>query len=389
MKRVLIIQILILPITIFSITCSYGNRKKGSDNPGPVYTLVDNYFFAVDIYGDESDIALYISDGTTAGTLMLKSGFSTLPFGNSRAISDGYIEFTDDTVFFKGCDETNGCEFWKSDGTPEGTVIVKDIFPGGWDSDPKYITEMGNSVYFAADNGANGNELWKSDGTPEGTVIVKDIFTSTIGTKYSWPKNLTRGGNTLYFTANTATDSNKLWKSDGTETGTVMVQGIADDGATLACHFIEMNNMVYFQATNNSDGSELWKSDGTGAGTVMIKDINTTNASAPEGFLAIDNTLYFRANDGSSGIELWKSDGTEAGTVMVKDIYAGLDNSRPEYFAAMGNTLYFRADNGTNGRELWKSDGTEAGTVMVKDIYAGLGNSQPGRFCCNRQYTLF
>jgi ELWxxDGT repeat protein len=57
-------------------------------------------------------------------------------------MSDGYIEFTDDTVFFNGCDEINGCELWKSDGTPEGTVLVKDIFPGGWDSDPKYITEM-------------------------------------------------------------------------------------------------------------------------------------------------------------------------------------------------------------------------------------------------------
>jgi hypothetical protein len=37
--------------------------------------LDDNYFFAVDVNGDESDIALYISDGTSAGTIMLKSGF--------------------------------------------------------------------------------------------------------------------------------------------------------------------------------------------------------------------------------------------------------------------------------------------------------------------------
>src|SRR5438309_5698350 len=34
---------------------------------------------------------------------------------------------------------------------------------------------LGGSLYFGIDDGASGQELWKSDGTPQGTDIVRDI----------------------------------------------------------------------------------------------------------------------------------------------------------------------------------------------------------------------
>ena len=34
---------------------------------------------------------------------------------------------------------------------------------------------VGRVLFFVADNNVNGRELWKSDGTPVGTVMVKDI----------------------------------------------------------------------------------------------------------------------------------------------------------------------------------------------------------------------
>ena len=66
----------------------------------------------------------------------------------------------------------------------------------------------------------------------------------------------------------------------------------------------------------------LWKSDGTEAGTVLVKDIDPDDATSigPSCLTGVGRTLFFTADDGIHGRELWKSDGTEAGTVLVKDI---------------------------------------------------------------------
>ena len=96
------------------------------------------------------------------------------------------------------------------------------------------------------------------------------------------------------------------------------------------CYLTEVNNKLFFAATNGLHGMELWKSDGTEAGTVMIKDIRPGAANSSIGYLTnINGILFFVANNGSSGTELWKSDGTAAGTVMVKDIRTGPMGSNP------------------------------------------------------------
>ena len=79
------------------------------------------------------------------------------------------------TLYFRANDGTNGQELWKSDGTANGTMMVKDINNGSGGSDPSHLTAVGNTLYFRANDGTNGYELWKSDGTANGTMMVKDI----------------------------------------------------------------------------------------------------------------------------------------------------------------------------------------------------------------------
>ena len=54
-------------------------------------------------------------------------------------------------------------------------------------------------MYFTADDGINARELWKSDGTEAGTVLVKDIAAG--GGFASSPDELTAFGGQLFFTA--------------------------------------------------------------------------------------------------------------------------------------------------------------------------------------------
>jgi ELWxxDGT repeat protein len=77
--------------------------------------------------------------------------------------------------------------------------LVKDINPVGasW---PASFTPAGGRVFFTADDGMAGRELWRTNGTPAGTVRVKDInpiLDTVVG-----PEWLTKVGGTLFFTAN-------------------------------------------------------------------------------------------------------------------------------------------------------------------------------------------
>nr|WP_290936453.1 ELWxxDGT repeat protein [Haliscomenobacter sp.] len=64
---------------------------------------------------------------------------------------------------------------------------------------------------------------------------------------------------------------------------------------------------MYFSADNGINGHELWRTDGTEEGTVLLFDLNKGSASSdPDHFTSYQNDLYFAANDGVQGSELWR-----------------------------------------------------------------------------------
>ena len=344
-------------------------------------SLVDFNGEAVFISGDANSLghppALFKTDGTPAGTVVIKD------FTNYV----NHLININGTLFFNA-EDAGSAGLWKSDGTTNGTVFLK-AFSGQapfFNANPYHVTNVNGTLFFSAGDDVNGDELWKSDGTAAGTVLVKDLFPGTYyeGTTIpnsGSPDSLVNVNGTLFFRAITSDgpETEQLWKSDGTAAGTAVVKDINPGGDDAVQYGLtNVNGTVYFTATDGAHGFELWKTDGTAAGTVLVKDISPgAGSSYPTNLTNVNGTLYFTANDGVNGRELWKSDGTAAGTVLVRDIQAGSGSSSPDLLTNADGTLYFSADDGIHGRELWKSDGTTAGTVLVSDILPGSGSSSP------------
>ncbi len=313
------------------------------------------YFTAYDenyAYGEE----LWRSDGTAEGTFMVKD---INPGGSSASIPK--LTNINGTLFFMAYDGT-AFRLWKSDGTAAGTVMV-----GSTISSSGNIINLNGTALFIGSNSTYGAELWKSDGTAEGTSLVKDINPGTAGSFIYYPTSV---GGTLYFRA-TYNNIMELWKSDGTPDGTILLKqfSIYADLTNLT----DVNGTLFFTVDDGTNGKELWKSNGTPEGTTLVKDIYPgTNGSAITQVIGVGNTAYFTATHPDYGRELWKSDGNEAGTMVVKDIITGASGADPQSFVNVSGTVFFIANDGINGWELWKTNGSDAGTVLVKDVYPGI-----------------
>lgn len=244
-------------------------------------------------------------------------------------------------------------------------VLVKDIYPGFLNDSREDPEEnqivINNIAYFSADNGLHGKELWRSDGTEIGTVLIKDIHP---GEESSHLTNFQKLRELFFFFADDGATGMELWKSDGTETGTSIVKDIAGGGDSYYSFtaFSVLNDKLYFAANDDISGVELWVSDGSETGTKMVKDIELGSDSGnPRDFAVYKEHLYFFSNDA-----LWKSDGTEAGTTILSDAVKDSTIIIPS-----SKGFFFLGYNSDTEKELWFSDGTETGTHLVKDIFDG------------------
>ena len=163
----------------------------------------------------------------------------------------GRVLFAADTSSF------SGNELWVTDGTPEGTGVLRDIEPGPDTSNPSDFIVMNGRLLFTAETRALGRELWVSDGTPEGTQPLIDL-------------------------------------APGLESGLLPWAGLDGRIADIG------NGWVAFSGNDGVSGAEPWITDGTVEGTRRLADVAIgPKGSSPRNFVQIGDRLFFIA-DGSA-----------------------------------------------------------------------------------------
>jgi ELWxxDGT repeat protein len=384
------------------------------------YTSVGHWVYFV-ARASTSSYGLYKTLGSSSTTVLLKE------FNGGIAPIGGLVA-TNTRVFFSADDGQHGHELWVSDGTPAGTKMVKDINSTGSSSGfgiSKQMAVLGNKVIFEVSDPINGGKLWISDGTALGTTLL--VPRSRLRSLSSM---VSMGGYVL-FSGDDGTHGEETWISDGTAgrhqdadrhpsdlgelpkllptswkqvlfprrrrdawlrtldhrwnecrdaTGQGLLERLCERCSRLRHEYIRSCG---WQAVLPSDRRRRgqWRSWPLGLGrnrpgTFLIKDVNPGQSSNAKTYISTmfeaNGKVYFAGNDGTHGREPWVSDGTASGTFMLADLYPSRE-SIPNYFAyaGFGNQVVFNATSPATGSELFVTDGTTTGTSLLMDMNPG------------------
>ena len=180
-------------------------------------------FFSANDLGAFGDVGyeLFKTDGTTGGTVLVKDI-------SADKVSSSPYNFTDlnGVLYFFAFQYSNSSSqygLWKSDGTSAGTQLVKAF---GLNS-PGDMVVVNGRVYFLL----NDAVLWESDGTDVGTHRINDTgLTGVRAFNYDDDNRLVVAGNKLFFTGSSDAYANELWVG---ELGRTLPVTLTNFSATL------------------------------------------------------------------------------------------------------------------------------------------------------------
>ncbi|MFK7742104.1 MAG: ELWxxDGT repeat protein [Planctomycetota bacterium] len=304
-------------------------------------------------YAGTTGYSLWVSDGTSAGTVAIDLGNNTNP--EDLLVAEDLLYFTCDDPFLR----TN---LWRTDGTQQGTfqVVARPEW-GGFDE----VQALGRGVVFRYQTFAMGSEPYFNDGTPGGTVMLADLEP---GPNSSSPRNLTQLGERLYFLGSDA----QLHVTDGTPAGTAAglpgASGLPANISWLA----STRDLLWFADTTVGSANVLWVSDGTAAGTRPAFELAPASNSTlvVNGYYDFGGGVLVDART-DGGRSLWFSDGTPAGSSLLTR------NVLDQPLVTGERQAWFLGTDRAHGHELWHTDGTPAGTRLAADLMPGPASATP------------
>jgi len=263
---------------------------------------------------------LWRTDGTERGTVLVSAVVPEHLYGCDFDLI--LVTDVGGTLFFLAhgpSDPDDRYRLWKSDGTTEGTVQVAPVraVRSSAGSGFAETASARGLLFFSAVDEAGGRTLWRSDGTTQETYALKTLLGSEMSPTFFAPGSsgfgLTTAAGRLFFRSYDTSHGWELWESDGTMAGTTLVRDIAAGPAGSYAGFgsarqgiTAIEDRLLFSASDGSSGLELWRSDGTEPGTALVQDVAPgPRSSRPTAFAQAARRVFFVADDGESGVELW------------------------------------------------------------------------------------
>ena len=240
-------------------------------------------------------------------------------------------------------------------------------------------------MYFAAYANVSdvsvGIELLRTDGTT--TTLVKDIHVGNGDSDAAdeGEMTFTEYDGELYFGAYNGTDA-RLWKTDGTEAGTVELPlnaALTDPGGFNDAPATILGGRMLTSLYSADLGSELYATDGTASGTELLVDafegsdnsgLCWDDCAAP---VVVNDVAFFLAFDGDVN-SIWVTDGTPAGTEQITDgtdfsaEYAISDYAESAPLVPLGDSVYFAVND-------WADDGGSGASAFYRIGIPSLANT--------------
>jgi ELWxxDGT repeat protein len=288
---------------------------------------------------------------------------------NAGSSLSGLLTVAGDKLLYSFEDPTNGVELYSVDEVTGDLELIKDINAGNNGSNPRSFAELGDLSVFVAEDADHGFEFWVTDGSDTGTTILDDISkgtaTSEITDVYQYNKK-------LYFLARSSGSlKREMWTSDGTDPGTRFLYDPANSypGALIAANQnVIMDDNGGFVKIDTDTEDDITLNFPNGESIIGLV--------TAQPWLTIGNTAFFYTmTDAGVGAELWTADLTTNDISFVKDINPGQGGSsvygeRPknnDMGVTLNDKIIFPAQC-PEGVEPWVSDGTEEGTMLLADI---------------------
>lgn len=337
-------------------------------------------------YFDSSN-RLWATDGTSAGTAMVKSFILT---DSDEGLARPPSTFQSKGYFSIEATDTSSVGVWETDGTQIGTrristapasqglaatsqylylhyrtsirrwvgnveTVVRGNFvdtSSSFLNNNQYIgimSNVGEKIFFSPTTRINGKELWVTSDENDSAALVRDITVTSEDNDTCSPRVTLDNGDVAAIGYSNATTGGIIRYSMSSQNSLLLEEEDLERryGEISFSNLRKFGNSLLFVASGNP-----WITDGGIGNATMLKRVTNSQNAEVGPFVSSGSKSYFFAGDGTLNSPptmgyIWRTDGTTLGTQQ----YVPAANAA---YAISAGYLYFHKQNSQQVLGLWR-----------------------------------